>query len=63
MSLLLGVSIGTTEVRVIRSGAVVGGHDVPDLVLERGSLTVREALLTVRLLTAPVAGLLPVDDH
>lgn len=55
MSVLMGVSIGSQEVRVVRATSTQGRGRLPDLLLERGTLTVTEAIRVVRLLAGPCA--------
>jgi len=53
MAVVLGVAIGPKEVRVVRVTSTSSRMRLPDFVLERGSLTVREVLRTVRAITGP----------
>lgn len=51
MPVVLGVSVGREEVRVVRATTTDAKTRVPDLVLERGSLSVADVLRVVALLT------------
>ena len=52
VAVLMAVCVGETEVRVVRATSTVGRMQTPDIVFDRGTLTVREALQVVRLMTS-----------
>jgi hypothetical protein len=52
VAVLMAVCVGETEVRVVRATSAVGRMQTPDIVFDRGTLTVREALKVVRLMTS-----------
>lgn len=62
VSLVIAVCVGTSEVRVVLATSTVGRTRMPDLVFDRGTLTVREALRAARLLTSR-AVVPPWENH
>lgn len=52
VAIVMAVCVGTTEVRVVRATSTAARTRMPDLVFDRGTFTVREALQAVRLMTS-----------